>query len=118
MNSHRKIKHEGEYHVCTSCDFTGSLGHVKSHEVQHSEPTVKCTICDYMAKSISRQKNHMQRHGVPRYFCEQCDYKTYDLIFVTSHKTINHGTVILNCEKCDYSIKSKQSLKQHIKKQH
>ena len=118
MNTHKKIKHDGEYHVCTSCDFTGSLGHVKSHEVQHSEPTVKCTVCDYTAKSTSRLKNHMQRHGDPKYFCKECDYKTYDRTNFTSHKIINHGNVILKCENCDYTTKSKRSLKQHIEKQH
>ena len=71
-----------------------------------------------MAKSNSRLKTLMQRHEDPKYFCTECDYKSYDQTNFRTHKIINHGTIILKCKNCDYTTKSKQSLKQHIEKQH
>ena len=119
MKRHIQFKHEGGAFLCSSCDFkTDTLCHLRAHEEQHNERTLKCPHRTYMGRGDSTLKKHMLRHEDPKYLCTECDYKTYDAANFSTHRTTKHGKVVHQCESCDYGSKSKRSLRQHKDKHH
>ena len=119
MKRHIQFKHEGEAYLCSSCDFKAdTLSHLRDHEEQHNERTLKCPHCNYMGRGDITLKKHMLRHEDPKYLCTECDYKTYDGGNFSTHRTTKHGKVVHKCESCDYGTKSKRSLRQHKDKHH
>ena len=118
MRQHNKFKHKGaEMYRCNLCDYKGeSNGKLRHHVLIHSEPSFKCGQCDYKGKGPHNLKQHMKKHEGPKYFCSHCDYKTYDLANFGVHKTVKHGTEVLQCGVCKFETKSKRALRQHKQK--
>nr|CAH7755057.1 unnamed protein product [Callosobruchus chinensis] len=124
----------GKIYECTQCDYkTVMKHHLTKHMSKHDRivlaPSV-CQHCNQAFKSKGTLDSHILRNHPDFvesirgkiYECTQCDYKTVMKHHLTKHMS-KHDRIVLApsmyvCEHCDATFKRKDTLDNHIFKNH
>ncbi|KAJ9576148.1 hypothetical protein L9F63_006970, partial [Diploptera punctata] len=125
-----------ELFCCTKCDFTTiRLGHLRRHELTHSDTKLKCDMCHYHtdhlkfllrhqrikhcnAKETTEEKQLLQ--------CTNCDYSTTRPYLyqrhLQAHASISDSSLKeeprFNCQQCSYKTGRKEHFIRHVNNVH
>ena len=130
LDKHKKFVHnKGNYVACNQCDFKAvypSLVEIHKKGV-HEGVRWSCSVCEKQFKSPFTLKVHTnKKHDkvLHKKTCDSCDFVAESTSSQTSwkqlrkHEDLVHSKIDYQCERCDYTSKTRDTLKNHIKRKH
>lgn len=142
------VHNKEKEHICKTCNKKfGRISHLQLHEATHviKQKFFECSTCHLKYKTAGSLKNHRNLHRRPQHVCGICDKKYYtnyqmsvhyashigyldyectqcDKKYVSSHKQRahlrTHAVEKLGCACCSKKVKSVETLKAHLMKNH
>ncbi|XP_064597141.1 zinc finger protein 62 homolog isoform X2 [Liolophura sinensis] len=92
---------------------------VRRHNQVVIKENVVCHLCGASFVSSSNLNKHMKVHGEKEYECDICNKKFHYLAYLKDHRFHVHGGGLeLQCAMCGKILKTKTSLKSHVKQFH
>ena len=115
----KKVK---KTYKCPSCDYVGSKGNLKIHDMTHHNITyIYCDQCDFKTKTKQSFNHHIKQNhdsSSKKHKCKYCDYESVRRDNVEEHQQSVHENVRYPCDQCGHQATRLQYLEKHMKTFH